>query len=92
MLTADEEAELDLSAEAECCNAVGIDYLSVPVADLSVPVDSTIFEAAVSKVVFQRRGNDRGAAPRDFSSLRGRGPEQKLAADIEAAIDQTARN
>src|SRR5206468_1255568 len=48
MLTPEEEAAFDLTAEAECCRAVGIDYLSVPVADFGIPADSTPFEQAVT--------------------------------------------
>lgn len=37
LLTPDEETELDLAQEAECCRNQGIVYLSYPIIDLSVP-------------------------------------------------------
>jgi protein-tyrosine phosphatase len=51
MLTPDEQAELDLSAEAACCSALGMEYLSVPIPDLGVPTDSASFENAIKKVI-----------------------------------------
>jgi protein-tyrosine phosphatase len=61
MLTRDEEIELELLGEAERCNAVGISYVSVPIADLGVPVDSTWFEDAVATVIQElQRGRSVG--------------------------------
>jgi protein-tyrosine phosphatase len=51
MLTPEEEEELELGTEEACCSKAGMDYLSVPIADLGVPTDSATFEDAVRKVV-----------------------------------------
>jgi len=50
MLTPDEQSDLQLAAEAECCRAAGIEYLSVPIPDFGVPTDSLPFEKAVARV------------------------------------------
>ena len=51
MLTLEEEEELGLATERACCSTAGMDYLSVPIADLGIPTDSATFEGAVRKVV-----------------------------------------
>jgi hypothetical protein len=51
MLTFGEHVDMNLTAEAECCNAVGIAYLSVPIPDFGVPSDVVPFESAVAQVV-----------------------------------------
>ena len=51
MLTPEEEEELELVTEGACCSAAGMDYLSVPIADLGIPTDTATFESAVSKVL-----------------------------------------
>jgi protein-tyrosine phosphatase len=57
MLTPEEEEELELVREGECCKAVNIEFLSVPVADLGTPKDLQRFESAVARVLdaFKRR-------------------------------------
>src|SRR5687768_3564801 len=50
MLMPDEQAAMDLTLEAERCQALGIEYLSVPIADFGVPSDSVAFENAVVQV------------------------------------------
>jgi protein-tyrosine phosphatase len=51
MLTAYEEAELELTDEAGCCKTAKIDFLSVPVLDMDSPHESEAFDAAVAAVV-----------------------------------------
>ena len=51
MLTPDEQADMSLTAEAECCHAAGMEYLSVPIPDFGVPSDRVAFEDAVAQAV-----------------------------------------
>lgn len=51
MLTQDEQADMNLTAEAECCHAAGMEYLSVPIPDFGVPSDPVPFEDAVAQAV-----------------------------------------
>jgi protein-tyrosine phosphatase len=41
LLTREEATELDLTDEAACCAAVGIEFFSYPIADRSVPASDT---------------------------------------------------
>ena len=47
LLTIPKQEELGLEAEADSCRACGIEFISVPVADLSVPADWPAFSASV---------------------------------------------
>lgn len=51
MLTADEQAEMNLTAEAETCHALGLEYLSIPIPDFGVPTDPLPFEKGVARVI-----------------------------------------
>jgi hypothetical protein len=51
MLTPDEQADMSLNAEAECCHAAGLDFLSVPIPDFGVPSDPVPFEDGVVHAV-----------------------------------------
>jgi protein-tyrosine phosphatase len=50
-LTRDEQIELDLLHEAECCGAAEIEFVNVPIPDLGVPRDSAICLDAIARVV-----------------------------------------
>ena len=49
LLTAPEQTELGLDAEADCCHACGIEFVSVPVMDLGVPADGAAFRACAGE-------------------------------------------
>ena len=51
MLTPDEQAATNLTAEAERCHAPGLEYLSVPIPDFGVPSDPVSFDDAVVQAV-----------------------------------------
>lgn len=50
LLTSDEEAELDLTAEAAECASQGVRFVSLPVPDRSLPPDPARWNAAVAEV------------------------------------------
>src|SRR5688572_29251288 len=51
ILTPDEQAAMDLTAEAERRRELGIEYLSVPIPDFGVPIDAMAFDDAVAQAV-----------------------------------------
>jgi protein-tyrosine phosphatase len=53
LLTPAEEAELELSAEAELARAAGLTWLSLPIQDRTLPSDAAAFEALLSAIAAQ---------------------------------------
>jgi hypothetical protein len=54
----EEENEFDLIGEGKCCEALGVEYMAVPVPDLGVPTDLAFFKRLVGNVVAAlQRGN-----------------------------------
>ncbi|MEO2091034.1 MAG: hypothetical protein ABGY75_16305, partial [Gemmataceae bacterium] len=62
LLTPDEEAELDLTAEAAECASQGVRFVSLPVPDRSLPPDPDRWNAAVADVVSALESGIRVAA------------------------------
>ena len=53
LLTPEEEAELELTAEADLCRAAGIEYATFPIADRGVPESTSAFAELVSAAAGQ---------------------------------------
>ncbi|NLE61994.1 MAG: tyrosine protein phosphatase [Planctomycetes bacterium] len=56
LLTADEIAELGLEQEAECCRSAGIEFLSLPIEDRSVPPDPQAARELIERLAVDLRG------------------------------------
>ena len=62
LLCEDEERELALTREAEACSNAGIQFVALPVRDLSAPRDDFGFVDAASRIAASIRAGDRVAA------------------------------
>jgi len=56
VLTPDETAELELEQEAACCTSAGIEFLSLPIEDRSVPPDPQAARELIERLATDLRG------------------------------------
>ncbi len=56
LLTPDEVAELELEQEAACCASTGIEFLSLPIEDRSVPPDPHAATVLIERLATDLRG------------------------------------
>lgn len=56
LLTPDEIAELELEHEAPCCASAGIEFLSLPIEDRSVPPDPQAARELIERLAVDLRG------------------------------------